>query len=337
MISRRLLLQATALLLLPGCHTREADLPDTSAFDATLLSSLRPLAAVGEALPADSRIAMAHAAHPLLEQLSNAQQNERETLLLLAIRQDFQAGRTCEVKGWKLSVTECGVAALVHEAIGQGQLVGLSPSSGQARFREDTITNVRNWGPQTTTVGTPFNVQRDGHSGLWIVTEDAPPYVKVALGGITTPANVRSGVVTTGLYAPEHEALLNAPGGFEVALVDPVREVRQRVGEFVVKPQPRPTGLADLCDIETWGPQRTRAGVAANPQPNGSMGLWFRTECVPKGIKIFFGEDQLRLTQRPFGFTSSIPLALLEARGRIPLTLRVSDGSHQVIGNVIID
>lgn len=337
MIRRRLLLQGVAVALLAGCEdVRSPRTGGTEATQRMQLQALTPLLELAKRLPEAERTGLADAVAPLLARLEAGTEDVWAAEVRALIAEDFHEQRLCEVDGWQLSRTECGLAAAVAAAAERGELGPGVQTKPASAYPEGAIASVTGWGPQRTRVGVPFNVQRDGHSGLWIQATGAPSYVKVMIGGIVTPARVRNDVITTGLYEPEHEALLDQPGEIGIELIDPVRELRQPVGRLSVLAA-EPVAAATFCEVREWGPRRTRAGVAANPQANGSMGLWFRTDCVPTGAGLWFGEDQLPLTRRPFGFTSSIPVALLEVRGETPLTLRAADGSRQLVGTLRID
>ena len=139
------------------------------------------------------------------------------------------------------------------------------------------------------------------------------------------------------------QRILATPGEYEVALVDPIRRTRQLIGFFTVKADPSMASKTvapaeDFCSVEQWGPRTTRAGVAVNEQPDGSMGLWLHTGCLPEGSRLLFGEDPLDYRRREFGLTAAVPLALLGAPGSVPLKLyNAATNKTLLIGQFVIE
>ena len=261
-----------------------------------------------------------------------------------SIREDFSRGEICELEGWRLSETECQLAGLQWLAIQHGLLDATGPEERQAKaYTAGEIAPVKNWGPRHTLRGEVFNPQLDGHSGLWFLVEGAPPHARIMIDGQIAPTSVSEKSVSSGLHGAEQERILAKPGRYEIALVDPIRKTKQVVGHFEVRESPgKPAASKSrdmaFCEVTRWGPQRTRAGVAANEQPDGSMGLWLHTDCLPRGARLWFGEDLLVYHRKPFGLTALLPLALLGAPGKVPLSFSLgSDGEKQVFGHVVIE
>ena len=68
------------------------------------------------------------------------------------------------------------------------------------------------------------------------------------------------------------------------------------------------------------------------------MGLWLQTDCLPTDVKLLFGDDPLVFHRKKFGLTALLPLALLGAPGRIPLSLYHPDsGQKLVVGHLVIE
>src|SRR5690606_13796606 len=74
-----------------------------------------------------------------------------------------------------------------------------------------------------------------------------------------------------------------------------------------------------ICDLGEWGPKETRVGIAANEQPDGSMGVWMKTACFPQKGGVMLGDNSLRVVRTDFGVTTSIPLNLLASPGNKPI------------------
>lgn len=267
-----------------------------------------------------------------------------EAALSEHIRREHVEGTLCEVDGWRLSRTECELAAIRWLAFGSlaaaaAPVQAESQTAANEPGKAPMIVEVSNWGPRGTEQGSPFNVQPDGHSGLWFAAVNAPSWVKILIAGREAPTTVLDRVVTSGLFGEDGHRILSTPGSYPVELFDPVSGIRQPIGDFVVHPRAERALLEDgtraewLCPVSAWGPDRTRAGEPANAQPDGSMGLWFRTACAPGNVRLLFGEDRLGMTRSEFGLTARVPLALIESAGerRIAL-LDVDTGQEMAVG-----
>jgi hypothetical protein len=262
------------------------------------------------------------------------------------VLQEFSSGSICVIGGWQLSLTECQLAGLQQLAIVSGlidaaQVQRKVSTNGPRTYASGEIAPLENWGPRYTLQGEKFNEQLDGHSGLWFKVQGAPAHVKVMIDGEIVKTSVSERTVSSGLFDEMQERILSTPGQYDIALVDPIRKIRQAVGKFEVRVNPlvrQPTGEpAAFCPIEKWGPGTTTAGVAANEQPDGSMGIWVHTACLPDNAQLFFGEDPLPAKRRPFGLTASIPLAFLGAPGSVALSLYNPQTNEKLlIGQLVI-
>lgn len=259
-----------------------------------------------------------------LEDTPEAAAGEFAARLAAAVREDFAARRLCRGSGWIVTETEC-LAAVLHWLMFP-QL--REAAAGPAEFAEGQIATVLDWGPRGTEENTPFNVQRDGHSGIWIRVDEAPPWVKFEIGGLRASTHYSRGVIATGLYDRMQDAILPVPGEYPVALVDEMAGVRQPFGMFVVRPRPPRLRRADgtesiaFCEIGEWGPQETVTGLPSNPQADGGEGLWVRTACAPRGVRLVFGGSELRTVVAVGVVTASVPLELLGVPGDIKVELR---------------
>ncbi|QIB66451.1 twin-arginine translocation signal domain-containing protein [Kineobactrum salinum] len=259
------------------------------------------------------------------------------------VRQDFVDNQLCELDGWQLSLLECQLAGLRHLAIAADPAnLPLMRAREQAALQESLtegeIAPLANWGPRKTVQGQKFNEQADGHSGLWFQFDNAPNRARIMIDGELARTRVSSKVVTSGLFGEMQDRILATPGEYEIALVDPIKKIKQPVGMLVVEPDPAlaTDGQASgtgFCEISKWGPRQTTVGVAPNVQPDGSMGLWVHTDCLPEGTELLFVDDVLGFTRTSFGLTARIPLALLESPGDKPVYLHnPRTGNRQLIG-----
>ncbi len=294
-----------------------------------LLKSLQGTDAIGQAWVNafyDGREAALIASfEPMVEEVSSGQLLDEVVAL---IRSDFRSKRLCQVDGWMLSQTECELAGLRHLLVSRSErdreLVARETTTGaDDGFIDGHIVELQNWGPRTTPVGQPFNVQLDGHSGLWFVMPGAPAHVQIEFDGQLMKTSVSPKVVTSGLFGEQQNKWLATAGRYQVALVDPVRRIRQPIGEFVVgKPDKLEPAQQMFCEITNWGPRKTSVGVIANQQPDGSLGLWVKSSCFPSDARLLVGDDVIRSGLRSSSLmTGSIPPALLERPGKVPISI----------------
>lgn len=265
------------------------------------------------------------------------------------IQEEFEQDQVCEIEGWRLSLTECQLAGLRVLAIdanpANAALVEARRNNeGNRSYTIGEIAPLKNWGPRKTLQGESFNIQSDGHSGLWFQIEGAPARAQIMIDDEIVKTNIGSEVVTSGLFGEMQKRILSTPGEYQIALVDPVKRIKQPLGTLVVEKSPSydaegHPGVKDgYCPVTKWGPQQTRAGVAENEQPDGSMGVWVHMECFPKDATLRFGDDPLPLNRQQFGFTTSIPLPLIESPGEKPLVLMSPGaGTELTIGHIVIE
>ena len=106
--------------------------------------------------------------------------------------------------------------------------------SQPAQQPEEKGYSVVNWSPQSTSVGTSFNVQADGNSGISFELNRPVP-----AGEITATFDGRplSGVAASGVIvtATIPEDYLGTAGNYEVALQLPSVGQEIKAGEFEVK------------------------------------------------------------------------------------------------------
>lgn len=260
------------------------------------------------------------------------------------IREDFAQNRLCELEGWQLSLTECQLAGLRYLLVGPAVADASEPMSdvglGSDGFLEGVIAPLEDWGPKRTLEQLKFNVQSDGHSGIWFKIQGAPAHARIEIDGMSMPTVVTDTLITSGLFGRLQARMLATPGEYTIALIDPVRKIRQVLGVFSVAADPRQAKARGevesiFCEVTDWGPQQTEAGVAANEQPDGSMGVWMRTDCFPEGADLLLEGDRLPTTRTEFGLTAKIPPALLGSPGAKELYfLDEETGERQQVGYI---
>lgn len=235
------------------------------------------------------------------------------------IRADFDAGAVIEVEAWRLSRTECLLAALA--ALAQGYETAQVPE--QPKLRIGTIVEVEDWGPKSTRQGQPFNQQSDGHSGMWFKARGAPASVVLMFDGRSQTTQVYAEHLTSGIRGAQMEQVLNNPGAYEVALFDKATMTRQPVGEFVVEPAPEAAPFAEACRVEAWGPDRAVPGQPFNEQPDGASAFWIRTNCARDGSVVQLDGVALKTTVRDGLLTASAPNGHELAPGEHAVTILV--------------
>ncbi|WP_041524091.1 hypothetical protein [Gilvimarinus agarilyticus] len=293
-------------------------------------------------------------AKPTIASLANALKNKLDLnnaaldeQLFKLIKQDFSSNKTVAIEGWSLSETECQLAALRYLVIADNPdnaaiLRAQEKAKLQAGLKEGEIAPLKNWGPRKTTQGQKFNEQSDGHSGLWFQFSGAPSHAKIMIDGELVRTVVNESVVTSGLFGEMQERILATPGEYDIALVDPIKNIKQPIGSLTVKADPRMAkrqGKREsvFCSVSDWGPKKTIIGQPANEQPDGSMGVWIKASCIPTNAQILLDGDHLPITIREFGATTSIPAALLEAPGEKTLyLLDPTSKEKQIIGTITI-
>lgn len=311
-----------------------------------LLAGLDGTRAVGQAFVQSNPTAPSSQtlAGRLAERLGSGWNNrsELEAVIANAVKEDFSSGQLCRVDGWLLSQTECELAGLRWQLYGDDaapppdSTAKTATSVSAAVAGHAVIAEITNWGPRSTEQGSKFNVQPDGHSGLWFTAENVPSWVQVRIDGAPAPTTVSESGFTSGLFGEMQERILSTPGRYAIELHDPMRNITQPIGELEIRPLAERALLADgtrskvFCPVTNWGPQQTRVGVAENPQPDGSEGMWFLLPCAPARVQLVFGDDRLPATRTERGVTSRVPLALLESAGQVPLKLRDVDTGEEL-------
>lgn len=256
-----------------------------------------------------------------------------------AIGEDFRNQRHLDIDGWQVSETEAQVAAL------RFLLHGAREPEAEQPYTTGTIVAVDNWGPRGTEQGVGVNVQPDGHSGLWIRAPDAPSWLVVEIDGERAHTVIDGNVITSGLHGTLRDRVLATPGEYAIVLVDDIHRIRQHVGSFVVNPPLERALLADgsrsraFCPVQDWGPQAITAGEPANPQPDGSDGLWIRTECAAARTQVRIDGRVLATTADAGSgvVTARLPLREIEHPREAEISLHDPDsGESLAVGTLVV-
>ena len=155
-------------------------------------------------------------------------------LLRERIRADFREDRICYLDSWYLSLTECRLAAAKYLKQTPPAAVSPTPRIDLTQLPEAQIRTVEAWGPVTTTRNTPFNPQPDGSSAFWMRARGADSAIAVVLGDVELKTTTSDSMVTADLSRELESEFLDRPGSYPLHLVNKEREVKQKVGDFVV-------------------------------------------------------------------------------------------------------
>ena len=104
---------------------------------------------------------------------------------------------------------------------------------------EVAIAQVEQWGPQSGTVGEPFNVQPDGDSALWFrflkLDRNRDYEIHVGSQPTVTTTNAERNLITAGLTTRQSRRLVSTEDRVPIYLVDPLRG-KQLIGHFHIRP-----------------------------------------------------------------------------------------------------
>ncbi|MYF91221.1 MAG: hypothetical protein F4184_03525 [Gemmatimonadetes bacterium] len=165
--------------------------------------------------------------------------------LLLAIRErlarDFDTGKLCQVDGWLLSRTECGLAAMAFVFVrdgGQIEARATVPDGPLAHLPDVWFGKVERWGPQSTLAGRPFNPQNSGESALWFHFDELEALsYEIFIGGQKTRTVLKQAgrFAVANLGKRRTIELVAKSGAYPVHLVEPSRG-KQLIGYLQVRP-----------------------------------------------------------------------------------------------------
>lgn len=262
-----------------------------------------------------------------------------------AIRADFSTGRECIVGDWVMSETECALAAL-HVYWSDGAMDEPAVVHDYAHAVEETFVTVENWGPQFTVQDVPFNVQPDGHSGMWFLFQPIPASAKIYIDDLPVVTSMGDGrVVTIGVYDEQRDALIHAVGKHDVWLYDRVTNRKQKLGVFEVKEKPPFAQLDDgktstvFCQVTAWGPNIATVGEVFNQQPSGDAAFWVQTECSSRHTVLEFNGHSMKTSISPTAVTARVPVEQLPSKpGTYPVMLfDPQSGERLTVGHININ
>lgn len=93
--------------------------------------------------------------------------------------------------------------------------------------------------------------------------------------------------------------------------------------------------VTGALQITSWGPDRTKAGVAFNPQPDGSAALWIRLNRALSGdtVSVDFNGHLLVAAVQGELVTASMPPSLYATPGTYALHVTIKQGAATVRSN----
>jgi len=256
------------------------------------------------------------------------------------IAEDFRSDEVLEIDGWKLSRSECLLAA------GAARMRGLSEArrAGEAEYRDETFMEIERWGPDNTIQGEIFNPIGNGRGGFWLrVNGPVNGSMRLVLDGVELATHFEPGVITASLEPAYMDEVIATPGAYELMLIDKSRMLRQTVGVLQVSERPPMATLDDgtistvFCEVERWGPDLAVLAEAFNRQPDGSAAFWVRIGCAPNTAVLQLDGVELATTVRPGLVTARVPHYAELERGQHPVVIFDPDsGERLTIGNLEI-
>ena len=166
-------------------------------------------------------------------------------VILQRIQADFARGETCSLDGWELSLTECRLAAITFLLAKNGvhvESVEIAADGPLDHLPDVELARLQRWGPKSTAVGEPFNVQPNGNSALWFRFQELDEYpgYRVYFGSVavSTAVNGKAQLITASLNPAQLEQLNATAGNVPIHLVDPVRG-KQLLAHFSFENHPR--------------------------------------------------------------------------------------------------
>lgn len=158
------------------------------------------------------------------------------------VARDFETGTLCQLDGWQLSETECRVAAVAHLFLLSGGRIATVPEMAEgplAHLPNAQFGMVERWGPQSTEVGKPFNVQSGGGSALWFHFSNLKTLsYEIFVGSHATRTVISHNELFAVANLTERQAkeVTSRAGPVPVHLVEPSRG-KQLIGHFQVRPK----------------------------------------------------------------------------------------------------
>jgi hypothetical protein len=106
-------------------------------------------------------------------------------------------------------------------------------SASAATTQGEELRAVTNWGPRSTRVMTPFNIQPNGHSAVWVLGEGAAG-VQLELGGTMLPSYATETAVSATVSPELLRTIAARPATLPLYLVGHEPGQRQQVGFFEI-------------------------------------------------------------------------------------------------------
>ncbi len=220
-------------------------------------------------------------------------------------------------------VTTAGSAAVWRFAI-QPFWPGDTPREALS-IQAQALSEISEWGPQSTLAGDPFNLQADGSSALWFKTAGAPLGLQVVLGSYSMETKVQAELITASLSTSNSALLLGVAGIFPVSFSIPHLPTNRLVGYFHIFPKDGSRQYATssvdslgfenekYLQISSWGPPATKVKQVFNPQGDGRSAFWVQSSHdLPLGV--FLALDGIPLLSNVSGsiITAGVFAALTE-------------------------
>ncbi|HRQ65126.1 MAG TPA: LTA synthase family protein [Xanthomonadaceae bacterium] len=210
---------------------------------------------------------------------------------------------------------------------------------------ESWIADVEAWGPRGAEQVRSVLHMGNAPAAIWMKLSLADRHrpIRVRMGGLLIDSHWDDDVLVARMTDTQRTALLSRQGPLDVELVDPSTNERQHVGEFQVRKRAARIRLDDgrraeaFCAVDGWGPTETPRDGSANPQPDGSLGLWFRASCWPPSPTVLFGDVELEATLDDQLVTAIVPRLLLADAGPVAIGVRDrANGDRLGIGTLLV-
>ena len=272
------------------------------------------------------------------DELSDVANLDRRILRL--IEQDFLNRRTVFIEDWMFADTEVKLLSYkkqLHAKTGRAY-VAKSEKTSFDTARTATFLKIKKWGPKETCIGAPFNKQAGGHSANWFEIEDYSGPLNIYFGQHKIKTRFRGLAATTRIDGKLFDELTKEVAEHDVFMYNPHRNIKQKVGVFVVKSTEGRTTTTTgqtskvFGEIVRWGPRRTRRLTAFNVQKDGASSIGISTSCSPADTRVLFGGVELSAEVRNGGIIAKLDdLSLLKQIGSKELVLDSKSADERIL------
>lgn len=107
----------------------------------------------------------------------------------------------------------------------------MQQSAGPAADQRRCAVEVASWGPQSTTVGIPFNQQPDGSSALWLKSPQATAISTIEIGNTVALVHAGSDMVSAEFKDP---GFIEKSGSYPIRAVCHDGTPSNELGQFIV-------------------------------------------------------------------------------------------------------